>query len=248
MTPSSGQLVLALPLVVVACGSRTGLSVPDGGAGAACMADAALVAGGCTSNASGELPADARFATGGITGSTLRVEFCPGGLFASVRRAVYTTPYFFELSTAIASTTPVTAFDFEDPVGGADGILQVLVDLASTDPGVYSSQGEPGQIVSFSYDVPHPCFDCGPDVPVSSPGDCRPGCSTVCAHSGCLPCRPKWPTTTYDARTWELVLNAAPPDEDAGTGSAGITPHGTFTATLVDDSDTSKEASLTASF
>jgi hypothetical protein len=249
MAQSSGRVALLL-LGVAGCGSRTGLLASDLAPDASCTADAAP-ATGCGPVPGGDLPPDVSVATGGVTGSSLRVAFCPGAVYARVTRAVAgPEPYFFVLDGFVGTTTVVNPFEFQSPAGAAGGLLSVLVDLSSNEPGDYTSaRNDDFGIVSFTYDVPVPCFDCGSTAPVSSPAECAPGCSTVCAHFGCEPCRPKWPRTTYGASSWEFVLTSDPQGADSGQGLTYFTPHGSFTATLASDTDGGTQmATLAASF
>jgi hypothetical protein len=119
--------------------------------------------------------------------------------------------------------------------------------------------------MAFSYYLPSPA---GLDCEAGAPPDCPPGCSTVCDNvspgGGCEPCTPAAPGVGYSAvgtgdcigdtstalGSWTLTLTSVT-EADAGTSGSPTyyTPHGTFTATMVDASDAGTETvTLSASF
>ncbi len=129
--------------------------------------------------------------------------------------------------------------------GAQNGSLLVSVGLPALRPGEYDSAdvGACG-LLNFMYWLPVPCLSCGGIDHPRGPGDCPPGCSTACAHGGCLPCGPDLPSVSYSAGDTSACIG------DAGTtfGSWHISltsvapPHGTFKAMLLlDNTDASAD-------
>jgi hypothetical protein len=182
-------------------------------------------------------------------GNGLDALLCPGGASARILPTgggYITEPFIFELDYTVAGAAD---FQFSAPAGASTGDLNVGLGIGSVSPGSYSGPvgGECGWLF-FSYNLPVPP---GLDCEAGAPPDCPPGCGTSCTDDipgFCFPCKPEAPGVGYSAAgttdcigdtstavgSWTLSLTSVTEADDAGSE---YTPHGTLTATMVNDGD-----------
>jgi len=237
------------------CSGATFVGLDSGGDG-----------GACAPIPSSDLRAHSSPACGTVTGNGVNALLCPGGAGAVILSAgasYDTAPFLFELDYTVFGNA--TDFQFESPADANNGELDVLLGIPSAAPGDYSSPAasECGSM-AFTYYLPSPP---GLDCEAGTPPACPQGCGTICdniAGGGCEPCTPQPPAISYTAQgtgdcigdpltpagSWTLSITSVTAT-DGGTSGYDVpyTPHGTFTATMVNSGDAGADTvTLSASF
>jgi hypothetical protein len=179
-------------------------------------------------------------AMGGISGSDLSATICPNGAFAYIRSidrpSAGTAPFYLTISGMSVA--------FQRPPGAFGGEVQGFIALSVPVAGTYTGPSGPDlEWVAFTYYLPPPAsVHCEPVGPI----ECSPGCGRVCPVSGCgsYPCVPKTPSINYSASAWTLTLTSVANEGDSGLS----TPHGSLTATMVEQDSDAGTADLSVTF
>ena len=180
-------------------------------------------------------------AGGTLTGSEANVRICQGGAFAYLERAG-------GLQVVIDSDLSENPDDvhFQNPAGAVSGTLNVFVTVPSGATTTYSNDKTCG-LAAYCISFPVPAsVNCS-----GGPGPCSPGCSLQGPAFGPV-CTAVTPEVCYSAQSencgyagspaggsWTLTISSesAYTGTDVPAGSEFIV-HGSFTANLVKDFDT----------
>lgn len=215
--------------------------------------------GRCGVVSAGFLPPGAGAATGTVVGAGLNADVCQNGVWARVQQGIGADRFPFSVVLGFTggdNTSP--DFAFQSPPAATEGELNGFVGIDSLDGGTYvSSGGQTCGSVTFAYYMPAaPAPDCSGGTPTTCPA----GCGRVCPASGCdgVPCVPTAQYFSYSAHgtsgclgdggaqvplgSWQLTLTSV----EAVSG--GLTPHGSFGATLIDSDGGAASAMLTLDF
>jgi hypothetical protein len=201
-------------------------------------------ASACGTIPSSELSGLVNPATGSLSGPDLGAVICPNGASAYIEPTpAGMAPYYFDLTwTTGASAAP--DFAFQRPAAAFAGELDAFLGMSAPAPGTYAGPGGPGvQWVTFTFYLPAPSsVHCESEGPLG----CSAGCGRVCPAYGCgaIPCVPAAPSVNYSAPSWTLTLTSVTQEADSGLS----TPHGTLTATMVEDDAGANAADLSVTF
>ncbi|HLK91180.1 MAG TPA: hypothetical protein VKZ18_14880 [Polyangia bacterium] len=231
-------------------GSTVGTGTGGGAPGDAGTADALppFDGGTCTDNGGGNTDPN-MIATSGAFSGALAGAVCTGGAYAhveSVPAADGGAPSFkFFIGSAVAGAE-AGSIRFQTPANATSGRLDIEVGIPSATPGTYALAATCGSAALTAY------------LPAGDPSICATDADTFdcpdgCELTGSIPqtCTPIPPQRTYAALaaddcfgdatpaagSWTLTLTSLTADPK-GVDSSGVlnyAPHGTLTATLVDE-------------
>lgn len=224
-----------------------GGSSGTGGSGAITDGGSASDGGVCIDDDGHDSTASAVTGTfsGAATGS-----ICTNGAFAFVQSTSAEdggAPTIALFIDTIPNGDPAARIHFQTPANALDGGLSIYVGLPAASPGTYTQDTTCGNVALFA-DLP----GADPSVCATDGGDCPAGCQMTGGPSNPT-CTPYTTEAEYvalassdclgDAMTpagkWTVTLTSLTSEPDAGTGVSGAViykVHGTFTATLVDQS------------